>query len=226
MNNLIANIVQLFTSVTVDNSKIEENLTEVKLSTLCNDLSIPTEDEFSKVITEINNRDNINISIVQNNSTCNYVQEDTDCNFNDFVENCSIIQPTSEKEIIVSITKKKTNNFISIYYIDNFTNYINSLSCAGFFLKINGIFVNNNFITFEVQNTSFSVFSTQTIKFIPKGSQTANSREINRVEKNNKIKNLCHCNLISKYQFIPDDFYPTIKNNSELDTIFGHYSLL
>jgi hypothetical protein len=225
MSNVLSDIFHLFSTATVDKKTITENLTEVKLSVLCSDLVIPSEKKFSNVVAEINSRDSINISIVQNHSTWNYVQEDTNCDLNQFLQDCSTIQHTDEKEIIVSLTKKKINNTISIYCIDNFTNNLNSLSFAGFLLKLNEVFSGSNNLIFEVQNESFSEFSTPTIKFIPKEKQIQNSgiRNTNSLV---KIKNLCHCNIIDKYQFVPDDFYPTTKNNTILDEIFSRMALL
>ena len=96
----------------------------------------------------------------------------------------------------------------------------------GFLLKINEVFNAKQRITFEVQNESFIEFSTQTIKFIPKGRQIQSSN-VRNIDSLAKIKNLCHCNLIDKYQFIPDDFYPiTPNNNTVLDNLFGKFSLL
>jgi hypothetical protein len=211
--------------VFVEESIIEENLIEVKLSVKCSDLAIPSEENFKKITAEINSRDSVNISIVQNDLTWNYVQEDEECSYEQFTQNCLTIQQSEEKEIIISITKKNNNQNISIYCPDFFFKYLNNLSLSGFLLKINDAFDMENHIVFEVQDNSFNEFSTKTIKFISKRSQVTNE-EFNRKEKIDKIKNLCYCNIISKYQFTPDDFHPTNKNNTTLDNLFCKYSLL
>ena len=226
MSDVLINIFHLFSSEPVNKNSIEENLVEVKLSALCNDFIIPSEKDFCGVTAEINSRDSVNISIVQNGSTLNYVQENTECDLTQFLRDCFTIQQADEKEIIISLTKKKTNNTISIYCIDNFTSYLDSLLCAGFLLKINEVFTRSNNITFEVQNEFFSEFSTSTIKFIPKGkeSQIHQTRNTSNLV---KIKNLCHCNIIDKYKFVSEDFYPIITNNNiVLDKMFCKYSLL
>ena len=228
MSNVILNIFRLFSSASVNENVIEENLTEVKLSVKCDDLTIPTKDNFNQVSAEINSCDSINVSIVQNGSTWNFVQEDTSCNYEQFSQNCSTIQQSDEKEIIISLTKNNKNQIISIYYLESFLIYLNNLSLEGFLLKINEVFNIQKHITFEIQNESFIEFSTKTIKFIPKGNQNQSGGVQDNVRNGNlnKIKNLCHCNIISKYQFTPDDFYPTTKNNTALDTIFSRMSLL
>lgn len=224
MSNLLQDVIRLFSNSSIDENLIVENLTETKLSISCNDLLVPTEDDFNRIIAEICGRDSINVSIVQNENTWNYVPNAND-NFPDFLQNCSTIEPAEEKKIIVSITKKNSEQIISVYYVECFCTYLNELSLLGFLLKINEGFNDQNLITFEVQNETFPEFSTQTIKFIAKGNQNPNN-EGRDVDSLAKIKNLCHCNLISKYQFTPSDFHPITKNNTILDEIFSRVSLL
>jgi len=229
MNSILQNILHLFSVSLVEETTVEENLTEVKLSAKCNDLTIPTKENLDQVSAEINSRDSVNVSIVQNDYTWNFVQEDKDCNYEQFSQNCSIIQQNEEKEIIISITKKIESQIVSIYYLESFVKYLEGLTLGGFLLKINDIFNPNKLIIFEIQNKSFIEFSTETIKFIPKGSQNQIKGVQNDVrnDKLNKINNLCYCNVISQYQFTPDDFYPiTPKNNTTLDSIFCKVSLL
>jgi hypothetical protein len=225
MNNILQDIFHLFSSKIIDVSIIEENFTKVEISTKCDDLRIPSQRDFNIVCAKINSRDSVNISIIQNDSPWNYVQDNKDCDYNQFVQDCSTIQQSDEKEIIISLTKKNKEQTISIYYLENFLYYLNSLPISGFLLKINEAISTKEHITFEIQDESFIEFSTKTIKFIPKGNQNQNwtIRNTNNLD---KIKNLCYCNIISKYQFTPDDFYPIKKNGTVLDIIFGRVSVL
>ncbi len=225
MNNVILNIFHLFSSTTLDTNAVEENLTQVRLSALCNDLKIPSESDFNCVKSNINIRDSVNISIVQNGSTWNYVEDDRDSDFRQYIQKCSTVKQTEKKEIIISITKKNNEQIISIYYFEKFVKYLNDLPFLGFLLKIKEVFNSQIHIIFEIQNENFKEFSTSTIKFIPKGTQSSND-EIRNVSSLTKVKNLCHCNIIGKYLFIPEDFYPITKNNTALDSIFSRISLL
>lgn len=224
MSNVLVDIFRLFSFATVEESTVEETLTEVSISVECNDLRIPSQVDFDAVISRINDRDSINISIIQNGTTRNYVQEDKECDFAQFAQDCSEIEERDEKKIIVSFTKAKINGIISIYAIGKFIEYLASLTCVGLLFKINETLGKENTLTFEIQNNNFEEFSTSTIKFIPQGRQ----RDIihSNVDSLAKIKNLCHCPTVDKYSFVPEDFYPIVKNGSPLDDIFSRMSIL
>jgi hypothetical protein len=146
--------------------------------------------------------------------------------FKDFVDVCQSCLNSNDFQIIATIVKVISEQTISIYYPDRFLNYLSTKS-ANRLLEIFGKFLNDNdYAIFEVQDNSFSEFSTQTIKFIPRGGIFPQGTIQRRTDSLTKIKNLCHCALIDKYQFVPDDFYPVIKNGSLLDNIFSSVSIL
>jgi hypothetical protein len=225
MSDILQNIFRLFSVSSINKTSIEEELTVAKLSISCNDLLIPSEENFNKITAMKSSRDSINISIFQNDITWNYVQNDND-NLSDFLQNCSTVQQSEEKEIIVSITKRNVEQTISVYYPGIFYKYLNELPFLGILLKINEVFNTHRYITFEIQDSSFDEFATKSIKFVAIGSRITNSN-INRTERINKIKSICNCNVVSKYDFVPDDFYPiTFSDNTTIKESFSRICTL
>jgi hypothetical protein len=161
---------------------------------------------------------------LQDDETMETFTTTSDIKFCDFVNKCSSYLNSNNFQIIVTITKNTSEQRKSVYYPNRFFDNLSKKSIDHFLEIINNVLGDNDFIIFEVQNNSFEDFFTSTIKFTSKEKQVTYNN-INR-EKINKIKNLCHCNIISKYQFIPEDFYPIKKNETLLDIIFSKISVL
>jgi hypothetical protein len=225
MSKILQNIISLFSSVQIKEQDIVENYSEVIVSVVCTDGKCPTIGEFNVALIDLNSRDNLHISILQNSEVVeNY--DSTNSDFVTYVNICSNCLNRGDFELRITIVKKNNTQIISIYYLNRFIKYLLEQPTIYFLDKISEIFNSNNFVVFEVQDNFENEFSTKTIKFIPKGNQVTSSNSINRTEKINKTKTICHCNIISKYEFTPDDFYPTNKSGTALDNVFGRYSLL
>ena len=226
MNNILQNIVSLFSSVQISEANISEDYSEVKITINCPNGKCPTETDLNVILSELNPRDSLHCSILKDDDVVGNYDTSQNSNFTEYINTCSNCLNNGDFELKITIVKTIKTQIVSIYYLNKFIEYLSTQPIIFFLDKINETLNNNDFIVFEVQDNSFTEFATQTIKFIPKDKQIINSNNINRTEKNNKIKNLCHCSIISNYQFTPDDFYPTTKNNTALDTIFSRMSLL
>lgn len=228
MNNILQQILNLFSSNNLPS--VSENYSEVKVEVVCNNGKVPTEDDFKAVILNLNSRDGLHISILQNDDdytlVCNYSSEQAEP-FSTFLQEINSTILENDFRIIITIEKKKNNQIVSVYYVDEFIKYLNDLLFLGVLFVLDKLFNNKNYIVFEVQDDSFQEFSTKTIKFIPKGSHTESGTINNRTERLNKIRNLCHCSIVSKYKFVPDDFYSqTMSEKPALKKLFDRLTLL
>ena len=225
MNNILQNIVSLFSSVSINKDDITEEYSEVKISVSCVDGKCPKIDDFNNILKELNCRDSLHLSILQDEEIVKNFDTTSNNNFNDFLKDCSDCFASGNFQLIATITKNISKQNLSVYYPCRFFYYLSERTVNHFLEIIEKVLNGNDRIVFEVQDENFVEFSTQTIKFIPKGSQNQNVgiRNTNSLV---KIKNLCHCNITDKYSFVPNDFYPITKNNSALDDIFSRMSLL
>ncbi|MDR2126727.1 MAG: hypothetical protein LBP63_07850 [Prevotellaceae bacterium] len=226
MDNILQNIVSLFSSVQLNKANIIEDYSEVKIIINCPNGKCPTEADLQVVLSELNPRESLHFSILENGEVVENYDTSTNSDFMEYVNTCSDCLNRGNFELKVIIVKNINAQTVSIYYLDKFIEYLSNQPIIFFLDKINETFNGNDFVIFEMQDNFSSEFSTQTIKFIHRGHQATNNSNVNRIEKINKTKNLCHCNIVSKYQFIPDDFFPINKNNIALDKIFCRYSLL
>lgn len=229
MNNILQQILHLFSSNSI--LDISENYSEVKAEVVCNNGNIPTDDAFNAVMSNLNGRDGLHISILQGDDDNPFVQNYSSTEevgqFSLFIQNIASILQGDNFKIIITIEKKKINQQLSVYYVDQFLEYLNSLPFVGLLFVFDKLFNNEGIIIFEVQDNLFKEISTRTIKFIPQGKVIVKDEILERTERLNKIKNLCHCSLVSKYQFIPEDFYLLYtSNNIILKKLFGRITLL
>lgn len=231
MYNVLQQILALFTfEVTISDEIITEERAEVNVECIFSTGRAPLLDEFQS-IEGINSRDKLFISLLHENGDLihNYSQENGD-DFSAFIDNCSsTLQSTDPKRIIIKIEKKRHDNKISVYYPDLFVKHLSTKPIL-ILLSIlnNSIDPNSQYIIFEIQNESFEEFSSSAIRFVPQG-YTINNEPDNsyRKERIRKITNLCHCDLFSKYAFIPEDFSPYIRSENEyLSKVFDKLKLL
>ncbi|MDD4968549.1 MAG: hypothetical protein PHT07_03875 [Paludibacter sp.] len=224
MNNVIQNICNLFIPANY-NQLILEDIVQVKCVATCSDFLYPTKSDFDSLVSSINIRDNIHISIIANDETLNFVDK-SEMGFDQYVEEYrSFLEGQDEFKIIITIEKKRLENCYSIYLIDKFIEYFTSLPLLGQLAKINEVFNGREGFYFEIQDDLFKEFNTPLVKFIP-----INNTPILDEQRNGssliKVKNLCHCGLLTKYNFVPNDFYSTTTENKELTIIFNRLVLI
>lgn len=224
MNNVIQNIFNLFIPTNY-NLVIIEDFIQVKCEATCSSILYPIKSDFESLVSLLNTRDNIHISIVVDGDTQNYAHK-SDSDFDQYVEDCkTFLESQDDFKIIITIEKKRLNNCCSIYDIDKFVDYFDSLPILGQLLKINELNNNKQEFIFEVQDDVFPIFKTPLVKFVAR-----NYTPILNEERNNssfiKVKNVCHCSLLTKYNFVPNDFYSSQTENVELTTIFNRLVLI
>jgi len=226
MNDIIQQILNLFTS-NADSNQITEDLIKVSVEISCNVVNYPTNDEFDKLLILLNQRDNLHVSFVVDENTSNYSSLEGSY-FEQFVSDYKkLLNNENNFNLIITIEKRKKDGFLSIYYIDKFVEYLNSLPFVGQLSTFSKALDDLGIIIFEVQDIYFQEFSTEIIRFVAKDTNLILNYNINENLNNlNKTKNLCHCNLISKYNFIPENFYLINKSNAPLVELFERISLM
>lgn len=218
---------QLISVFCIRNTDTKENVDKVVLSTKA-DISLPSVSDFKQALSFLNDRDRIFISLqIGENDAITYTNDpDT------FIEDCASALKIRDIEPIsfsIKIEKRKKENKISIYSLDSFVEYLNSLQILDVFSVFKDICNSTSgFVFFELQNKKQLCFYTKTIQFASRedGIKVLDITEI-RNTRREEIKNICHTNLINKYAFLPEDFHEISNSeHKELSLIFKRLSLL
>lgn len=227
MNNIFQNIISLFSSIQIDTADIEEKYSEVTVRVACSNGKIPSTNDFTHALSMLNKRDSLHISILQNDELIENYDTSRNENFDTYIATCSDCLKSNSFTIILTITKNIVEQKISIYYLERFIEYLSGLSFIFFLEVIDNTFNGKSCIIFEIQDKTSERFSTETIKFTSINSSPEIGNISFRTERTNKIKNLCHCSIVTKYSFIPEDFHPIIESgNALLNDLFKKVTLL
>ncbi len=227
MNNIFQNIISLFSSIQINITDIEEKYSEVNVCVACSDGRIPSTSDFTDVLSMLNKRDSLHISILQNDELVANYDTSKNGNFDTYIKTCSDCLKSNSFTIILTITKNNVEQKISVYYLERFLEYLSKLSFNFFLEVINNTFNGKSGIIFEIQGKTSENFSTETIKFVSIDSSTKTDGISFRAERINKIKNLCHCSIVTKYSFVPEDFHPITESGSSLlNDLFKKVTLL
>lgn len=110
------------------------------------------------------------------------------------------------KTIKIAINKNHSNDTISIYDIETFTEYLENLSLSQF-LSVIGNRLKNNILFFEIQNDDFESWGTNTIEFVSKNN--VNDQLKSDVDRNVYIERAKYLSYweIGNYSLIPEDLY-------------------
>ena len=217
MNDVSDKIIELFSNsfeLILKKETCDEFITEYQINTLS--LS-PLERD---VINKINERDQIAIYFFETDNAESIDYFSTNVNsWNDFVYELQI-KNIQQGKIKIHIEKRLQNSMLSIYCIDKFTEYINTLSLSRFFAIIDIRFTTS--LIFEIQDELYPEWSTNTIAFVGKDGkyEISDMENINRESIIKEAKKLCH-HEIEKYKILPEDlFYSQYNGNDSLQSAF------
>lgn len=223
MNDICQNIIDLFSGSSQLISCQED----------CDELIAEYQiDNFDKVLSEninlpeLNQRDKLGIYYFEDDENSISFNSEKAGSWETFIDDLKTVNKKGEVKIKIKIAKQLKNNYISIYYIDKFTEYIKKLSLLQFLSVINNRFGNS--LIFEIQNENFKKWETNSIAFIPKKSKpTLNGiGEIIREKRIEEARFLCYCEL-DKYGIIPEDLFCSDTNaENQLQSIFQKAYLL
>jgi len=213
-------IISLFTnSIDIILISLEEDLSEVSGCYSLKIKTIPQQESYDSILTYLNSRDNLHIKILKGGSVLETFVALGDITFSEYISGlCNDgLELDDEIEIKLTITKKKIENIISIYYLSNFVDKLNSLSFLTF-LNVWGKNLNKEILTLENQilNSTEKEFCTNTVSLINKGSmlQCNGIGDINRESRIHEARTKCHWD-IENISLLPEDFFPYISENSD-----------
>jgi hypothetical protein len=222
--NSINSLVNCFT---INNSlNIKENINEVCVIVNVQTLLIPGQEAIEEILKDFKTRDKITIDIIFEDTEP--VTMYSNGNVNEFLYHLESMSRLMDEEskILLKITVRKNldhNQVISVYFLNEFTNYLSGLTLLGSLYTFNTIFINEiTHINFDImdQEVEDTNFGTNTFKFSSNG-HFSEHQIINRkrlLDGRNSIGNFSNA---SNYSFIPEDFYLlTRSNNSDINSFF------
>ena len=216
----IHNFLNLFTSEVT----IHEDAKNVKSTIIGDGLKMPSTDDFSNALIFLNPRDNLRISvIIGDNEPIDYysTQNDVDGFINDCNNLLSINHVNNTFQLEIVVAKNIEKQRLSVYSLDAFFKNLNELKPQGLFFVLKEAISNNRGIIFESQyeeillKTTIICFCTRNyeVNFI--------EPKISRVERINMVKSISHYNLLTSYNFIPEDFYIQESSATQFSEIFN-----
>ncbi|WP_454990790.1 hypothetical protein, partial [Campylobacter rectus] len=217
MNDVSNNIIKLFSSsfkLISQKETCDEFIAEYKINVLNNSL-------FEIDVTDkINVRDQIAIHFFETDDAESIDYLSTHVNsWNDFVYELQA-KNIQQGKIKIQIEKRLQDGMLSIYSIDKFTEYINTLSLSQFFAIIDMHFTTS--LVFEIQDELYPEWSTNTIAFVGKDGkyEISDMENVNREGRIKEARNLCY-HEIEKYELLPEDlFYSQYDRNDSLQSAF------
>ena len=223
MNNFSSEISSLFTDDSINPNYINEDFSELKVSFTLNINKIYSIKDDNALNEKLNSRDNFHISILKDEEIVeNYTS--TKGSFNDYIDTIKNkgLNIGDDIELIITIIKNKRIGILSIYNLQEFTNYLKSLSFS-VFLEVVEKYLETEKLILEIQENNLEeiAFETKTIKLI---SQNAN-RNVETIEskfREEKVYNVttfCHWDTEKKLFLLPDDLYPVVTDNADEEII-------
>ncbi|MDO5343172.1 MAG: hypothetical protein Q4F69_12095 [Bacteroidia bacterium] len=131
---------------------------------------------------------------------------------------------THIQRIKIIINKNHTKDTISIYDIEAFTEYLESLSLSQFLSVISNR-LKNNILFFEIQNDDFISWRTDTIAFVTKNNVNFQLKsDIDRNAYIERAKYLSYWEMTS-FCLLPEDLY-CAQNGTKLQKLFRKANLI
>lgn len=222
MSDIIQNIITLFSDEIIDQSLITETYSEIKYNIFSTKGRIPEKKEYESILTELNIRDSLHISILVNGHIVENIDSSTDYDFDSFTNSIRTSINGGNFTISVTIVKTNCNMTYSVYYLNHYIKYLEELPTNYFYEVISRALRVEPYVIFELQNEEEITFNTKSIYFTNKSNTPeteAYPKEVREI-KINRIKNICYNNIVSKHLLIPDDFFPLKGSNEELIKLF------
>jgi hypothetical protein len=219
-------ILSLFTSESINTKTKKEDFSEAKVSYVFDLQKIPRESGYPQIIGSLNSRDTFHLSILKDDEVIGNFTNRNNSNFTDYIATLNNGLVIGDNiEIIITIEKNKRENTISVYNLDWFVNYLNSLSFLTF-LNIFERYLDNDSLKIENQESDLegNDFHTKTISLRNFNDKIEKSFRKIRIH---NATTLCHWDIGEKL-LLPDDFYPinTEQGNQELTKVFQKVCLL
>lgn len=148
-------------------------------------------------------------------------------NWNEFKAEYDEESENSELSVVITIDKHKVNNCLSVYDIENFTATLLKKSTYAFLCSINSVF--EDFLYFEVFDTAFQSWHTQSIAFKSNGNDfKLDEDECKKTNRNQKFasrKDICYVEGLDEIKLLPEDFFLS-NNANEMQNTFLQISCM
>jgi hypothetical protein len=194
-------------SFSLENS--EEKFESAIFTFLAYDISLPNETELADLFTKINSQDKIELQLNLGEATPIIFQssKNTILEFINEIKNKQRFYTKGEK-ITLQLSLIKKGAHVSIYSIEAFIKFLNSLSLEQLLINFSYSISEKKYLVFECFDLRES-FSTQTIYFVQ--AKTFNTfpteNSIKRDEILNKSRTNCSFTFSQPIILTPDDFY-------------------
>lgn len=198
---------------------IFENFNEVKINCKINSLTIPEIAFLGEVTNSFLDRDKLTIDLIFDD------MDPVTFHFNDSLQKfISEIEEFSslmegDSDVILKLTIEKNidiNNCISIFFLNNFTEFLSNLSFLGTLYTLKNVLGEKPFIKLQIMDDLPNHhFGTNTFIFFS-GSVNLEHETMERnkiLERRNSIGNF---NNASDYSFIPEDFHLKVRCQNEI----------
>lgn len=226
--DIFIKILLLFTSETINLQDKREDFSEVKFSYSFELQKIPRESDFPLIISLLNKRDTFHLSILKGEEVVANFANRNNNNFADYISALNTeLEIGDNVKIIFTIEKSKKENSISIYQLNWFIDYLNSLSFSTF-MNIFEEYLHGGVLNLELQDNSSekNKFQTQTISFSTMNLPNIINKSF-REDRAYAATTLCHWDTEKKW-LLPEDFYPIANEheNQALIEVFQKVCLL
>lgn len=209
-------LMKLFSQYSIINCI--ENIDQFKIEARCKNKIPLNEDDIKIEINNISIRDKIRIKIIEDEiATASFSSGD---NINEFYEDYDLNDYEGEVKVNIIISKKETNNRLSIYDLNKFIDYLESLSFKGIINKMNEL-INSKFIVFEVMNCLINEQSTSIFFKSSNVSVSCNTDSIERKNLSRKREELVNWVNQNEIDLLPTDFHLINPENERIIKLFN-----
>lgn len=195
-----------------------ENIDVFKMEACCKNKIPLNTNAINEEINNISIRDKIRINIIEDEiATASFSSGD---NINEFFEDYNLNDYEEEVKVSIIISKNEANKILSIYDLNKFIDYLESLSFKGIMSNMNKL-INNKFIVFEVMNC---LINEQSTSIFFKSSNLSVSCNINSVERKNllrKREELVNWVNQNEIDLLPIDFHLINPENERIIELFN-----
>lgn len=198
--------------------KVFENFNEVLVSVNITHLKIPNRAEIIEVTEAFSERDKLIIDIIfeELDPITYYSKENPEQFISEIRKLFPLMDDGSSIQLKIKVEKTtNSNNEVSIYYFEDFTEYLTQLNLEGSMYSFKGILADREYVKFNLINVTKDVcFGTNTFIFYSQGESLIREdfQRKKIIEGRNTIGNF---NNASDYSFIPEDFNLISRSNNE-----------
>lgn len=228
-NDLINRIASLFSNTYLLPISIDEDYKELKAKYSLEIDKFPTQQEFDSILSELCKRDYLHLSVKQDGEIVEtFLSNKPEVSFSEFL---SVLQRNGVKvhqeiELQLTIVKKIENRICSIYYVEKLAEYLNNLSLSNF-LSIYDKNIVGKIDVLEYQgNVRIDELHTASLFIGNKPAKHIISDLPFRNERNKLARTLCHWDISTRGNVLPDDFYPLCNSTSPLLEIYKKIALI